>query len=143
MYGNPGLAAAGWKLERMIPEFTRRAVELIEAQGAVQERDEPAPYFLYFPLTSPHSPIVPNEEFHGKSGTGPYRFPRWTGSWGRSWMRWNARARDWVCEPADDELERMIPEFTRRAVELIEAQGAASRGMIPGRAGAVPAHRSS
>ena len=72
MYGNPGLAAAGWKLERMIPEFTRRAVELIEAQGAVPEGDEPAPYFLYFPLTSPHSPIVPNEEFHGRSGAGRY-----------------------------------------------------------------------
>ena len=72
MYGNPGLAAAGWKLERMIPEFTRRAVELIEAQSAVPEGDEPAPYFLYFPLTSPHSPIVPNEEFHGRSGAGRY-----------------------------------------------------------------------
>ena len=72
MYGNPGMAVAGWSLERMIPEFTRRAVELIEAQGAAQRASEAPPFFLYFPLTSPHSPIVPNEEFHGRSGAGPY-----------------------------------------------------------------------
>jgi arylsulfatase A len=67
MYGNPGQAVAGWELEAMIPEFTRRAVEFIEANAT----DE-TPYFLYFPLTSPHSPIVPNEEFKGKSGCGNY-----------------------------------------------------------------------
>ena len=72
MYGNPGLAVAGWKLEQMIPEFTRRAVELITAQSATQQGHEPNPYFLYFPLTSPHSPIVPNEEFRGTSGAGQY-----------------------------------------------------------------------
>ncbi|MDA0837913.1 MAG: arylsulfatase [Planctomycetota bacterium] len=67
MYGNPGQAVADWKLEAMIPEFTRRAVEFIESSAGDEN-----PYFLYFPLTSPHSPIVPNEEFIGKSGCGNY-----------------------------------------------------------------------
>lgn len=67
IYGNPGLAVPDWKLENMIPEFTRRAVELIESRADAED-----PFFLYFPLTSPHSPVVPNEEFRGKSGAGNY-----------------------------------------------------------------------
>jgi len=62
-----GQMAQGWSLEAMIPEFTRRVVRQIEA-GA--ESDEP--YFLYFPLTSPHGPIVPNEAFKGMSDAGLY-----------------------------------------------------------------------
>jgi arylsulfatase A len=67
LYGNPGPAVAGWSLEPMIPEFTRRAVDYIE--GRAGETD---PFFLYFPLTSPHSPVVPNEAFRGMSGAGNY-----------------------------------------------------------------------
>ena len=67
MYGNPGKMVPGWDLEKMIPEFTRRAVDLVESQADADE-----PFFLYFPLTSPHSPIVPNEEFRGMSGAGNY-----------------------------------------------------------------------
>ncbi|MFO7870771.1 MAG: arylsulfatase [Kiritimatiellia bacterium] len=71
MYGEDGLMVPDWKLEPMIPEFTRRAVKLIEEQAGRPE-GERKPYFLYFPLTSPHSPVVPNREFIGKSGAGPY-----------------------------------------------------------------------
>lgn len=67
LYGHPGMAVEGWQLEPMIPEFTRRAVEMIEDQAG---RDQPL--FLYFPLTSPHSPIVPNEQFKGVSGVSRY-----------------------------------------------------------------------
>ena len=69
IYGYHGCMAPGWKLEAMIPEFTRRAVEMIEAAGREADR---TPFFLYFPLTSPHSPIVPNAEFRGRSGIGAY-----------------------------------------------------------------------
>ncbi|MHC5068404.1 MAG: sulfatase family protein [Planctomycetota bacterium] len=31
-----------------------------------------APFFLYLPLTSPHTPIIPTEEWRGKSGIGAY-----------------------------------------------------------------------
>ena len=30
------------------------------------------PFFLYLPLTSPHTPIVPNQDFIGRSGAGLY-----------------------------------------------------------------------
>jgi arylsulfatase A-like enzyme len=30
------------------------------------------PFFLYLPLTSPHTPLVPTEEWQGKSGLGDY-----------------------------------------------------------------------
>lgn len=64
MFGHPGHIAPGWSLEAMIPEFTRRAVRLIEEANR--------PFFLYFPLTSPHAPVCPNKEFHGLSGAGKY-----------------------------------------------------------------------
>ena len=66
-YGHPGASIPGWSLEKMVPEFTRRAVDYIESQSATEK-----PFFLYLPLTSPHSPVVPNEEFKGKSGIGNY-----------------------------------------------------------------------
>ena len=65
LYGNPGLAVPGWRLEPMIPEFTRRAIDYIESRSAT-----PTPFYLYFPLTSPHSPVVPNDELKGRSGAG-------------------------------------------------------------------------
>ncbi|MEM7539929.1 MAG: arylsulfatase [Chloroflexota bacterium] len=66
MFGNRGKMKPDWSLEAMIPEFVRRAVEYIETS------DNQEPFFLYFPLTSPHTPIVPNEQFIGKSGAGLY-----------------------------------------------------------------------
>ena len=64
MYGNRGLMKPVWSLEAVIPELTRRTVSLIEN---AQE-----PFFLYFPLTSPHAPVVPNEPFKGMSKAGKY-----------------------------------------------------------------------
>jgi len=68
MFGHPGPAAPDWSLEAMIPQFTRRAVERIEAEARQPEQ----PFFLYFPLTSPHTPIVPNKPFIGSSGVDLY-----------------------------------------------------------------------
>ena len=65
MFGHPGAMAPGWELEAVMPEITRRSVQYIEEAG-----DEPV--FLYFPLTAPHTPIVPTEEFRGRSGAGLY-----------------------------------------------------------------------
>lgn len=45
--------------------FTRQAVDFIQRQGD-------GPFFLYFAHTAPHIPIVPSEEFRGKSGMGEY-----------------------------------------------------------------------
>lgn len=65
MYGAPGPMAPEWKLEQVMPEITRRAVDYIEAAD-----DEP--FFLYFPLTAPHTPIVPLERFNDMSQAGEY-----------------------------------------------------------------------
>jgi arylsulfatase A len=65
MFGLAGAMKPGWELKGMIPAFVRRAEAMIEASG-------PEPFFLYFPLTSPHTPIVPNDEFLGTSGAGQY-----------------------------------------------------------------------
>jgi arylsulfatase A-like enzyme len=48
-------------------ELTRRAVAWIEDTAKTKK-----PFFLYFPLTSPHYPVVPAPEFVGKSGAGKY-----------------------------------------------------------------------
>lgn len=65
IFGNPGLMVPDWSLEAVMPTLTRRAVDYIEGAG-----DEP--FFLYFPLTAPHTPIVPTEDFRGMSQAGEY-----------------------------------------------------------------------
>ena len=51
----------------MLPGLTREAVAFITAQA-----DTDRPFFLYLPLSSPHTPIVPSPEWQGKSGLGDY-----------------------------------------------------------------------
>lgn len=75
--GRPGPMVAGWQLDAVMPTLTTRAVEWIEARGrerrAAQARDSQArPFFLYFPFTSPHAPIVPSKEFRGSTEVGGY-----------------------------------------------------------------------
>jgi arylsulfatase A-like enzyme len=63
----PGPMLPGWSLTNIMPELTRRAVRYVE--DAAQTR---RPFFLYFPLTAPHYPIVPTAEFNGRSQAGQY-----------------------------------------------------------------------
>lgn len=62
----PGPMAEGWNPYNILPTITDKTVEWIEKQ----EKDEP--FFAYLAFNSPHYPIVPNEEFHGKSKAGYY-----------------------------------------------------------------------
>ena len=62
-----GPALPGWKLEGILPALTRRACEVIAASANSAD-----PFFLYLPLTSPHTPLSVNEEWRGKSGLGRY-----------------------------------------------------------------------
>ena len=39
-----------------------------EAVSFINRQTESQPFFLYFPLTAPHKPIIPNEKFQNKSG---------------------------------------------------------------------------
>ena len=64
--GLPGPMLPGWRFDEILPTLTRKAV------GYLQERaQERRPFFLYFPLTSPHEPIHPSARFRGKSGIAP------------------------------------------------------------------------
>ncbi len=63
----PGPMTSGWDPYENIPETTRKGVEYIRAAAKTEE-----PFFLYFAYPSPHAPIIPNDEFDGKSGAGPY-----------------------------------------------------------------------
>ncbi|RTE53934.1 arylsulfatase [Arenibacter aquaticus] len=62
----PGPKVEGWNPYKVLPTLTKKTVEWIGNQ------DSDEPFFLYFALPSPHAPIIPNEEFKGKSEAGPY-----------------------------------------------------------------------
>ncbi|MFT4566740.1 MAG: arylsulfatase A [Saprospiraceae bacterium] len=62
----PGPKVEDWNPYDVLPTLTKKSVEWIHQQ------DESSPFFLYLALPSPHAPIIPNEEFKGKSEAGPY-----------------------------------------------------------------------
>lgn len=62
-----GPAAAGFEAVDVLPTITREAVRFINDTA---ETD--SPFFLYFPLNAPHTPIVPTGEWKGKSGVNKY-----------------------------------------------------------------------
>jgi arylsulfatase A len=62
-----GPAMADWNFYQVLPALGDKAVEYIHSR-----KDNTEPFFLYFSLPSPHTPIVPNDEFDGRSGAGPY-----------------------------------------------------------------------
>ena len=54
----------------MLPRLERQAVNYISDHAAAAKNGKP--FFLYVPLTSPHTPILPTPEWQGKSGLGAY-----------------------------------------------------------------------
>ena len=63
----PGPKVSGWNPYQVLPTLTSKAVDWIHGQQSLEK-----PFFLYFALPSPHAPIIPNDEFLGKSGAGGY-----------------------------------------------------------------------
>ena len=61
-----GPMAESWSPYDVLPITTKKTVEWIEKQ------EEGTPFFVYLAFNSPHYPVVPNEEYHGKSGAGYY-----------------------------------------------------------------------
>lgn len=62
-----GVAAPNF-VHRDVPDnMQKKALEVI---GQFAEQDKP--FFLYYPNHLVHGPLLPNEEFEGKSGIGPY-----------------------------------------------------------------------
>lgn len=61
-----GPKVKGWDPYEVLPTITQRTIDWIS------EQDKNNPFFLYLALPSPHAPIIPNDEFDGKSEAGAY-----------------------------------------------------------------------
>ncbi len=63
-----GPALPGWMLEDILPALADRACDFLRDAAR-----RPEPFFLYLPLTSPHTPLAVNRDWRGKSGlNNPY-----------------------------------------------------------------------
>lgn len=65
MFWREGPTAPDFKHLEVLPKLTEKALDKIE-----EFKDEP--FFLYFPMPAPHTPILPTKEFQGKSNTNSY-----------------------------------------------------------------------
>jgi arylsulfatase A-like enzyme len=65
-----GPAAVSFEAEKVLPILTDKAVSYIARHAADAKLGKP--FFLYLPLASPHTPIVPTKEWQGKSGLNAY-----------------------------------------------------------------------
>ena len=66
-FHRPGASAADFEASECLSDFARESVSYINARAKTKQ-----PFFLYLPLTSPHTPIVPSKKFQGKSPIGKY-----------------------------------------------------------------------
>ena len=62
-----GPAAKGFEAVDVLPKITEQAVSFINRHARSDK-----PFFVYFPLNAPHTPIVPTGEWQGKSGINKY-----------------------------------------------------------------------
>jgi arylsulfatase A len=58
-----GPAMPYWHFEQLLPTWAKKADAYIAERAAADE-----PFFLYLPMTSPHTPLSVNKAFIGKSG---------------------------------------------------------------------------
>jgi arylsulfatase A len=64
----PGPAAADFDAVNCLRDFAKESRDFIRRSTEAKDK----PFFLYLPLSSPHTPIVPSEAWKGKSGIGDY-----------------------------------------------------------------------
>jgi len=62
-----GDMSCSFRLENALTTFMNEGISFIERSAK-----EPAPFFLYLPLPSPHTPWLPSPEFAGKAQVGKY-----------------------------------------------------------------------
>lgn len=63
----PGPMTPDWDFYAVVPRLQNEVVKWIHGQ-----RGKEGPFFLYVPFNSPHAPIVPTDEFFGRSQAGGY-----------------------------------------------------------------------
>ncbi len=70
------LGAAGMEVapdfvdNQCLTKFTDKAIEWMRRESSSPQSAQP--FFLYLPLTSPHYPVCPLPQFHGRGGAGGY-----------------------------------------------------------------------
>jgi arylsulfatase A-like enzyme len=62
-----GTGVQQWDLEQILPALKQRSVKYIREAAGIG-----TPFFLYTPLTGPHTPIAPSPAFKGISGLNAY-----------------------------------------------------------------------
>ncbi len=65
-----GPAAASFEAIDVLPTLTQKAVAFLGQHAAAAKQGQP--FFLYLPLASPHTPILPTKDWQGKSGLNSY-----------------------------------------------------------------------
>lgn len=65
-----GPTAPDFDAAEVLPTLARKSIEYIDARAADAHKGQP--FFMYVPLASPHTPILPTDEWFGKSGINPY-----------------------------------------------------------------------
>lgn len=66
-FWRPGKIAPDFDFYDVLPTITRKSIEFLETHAGNNE-----PFFLYLPLSAPHTPWLPTEAFVGTSGAGLY-----------------------------------------------------------------------
>ena len=67
-FHRPGPSGEKFEAINCLRDFAREANQFIDARSKAKNK----PFFLYLPLTSPHTPIVPAKPWQGKSKMGSY-----------------------------------------------------------------------
>ena len=62
-----GPTATDFDPQQVLDDLVHESTDFIERHA-----DSDQPFFLYLPLTAPHSPVWPSEDFAGSTGLGPY-----------------------------------------------------------------------
>ncbi|CAA6683434.1 MULTISPECIES: arylsulfatase [unclassified Lentimonas] len=65
-FRRPGPATADFEAIDVLDKLAAETVQYISDYNSTQ------PFFIYMPLPSPHTPIVPSKKWQGKSGIGKY-----------------------------------------------------------------------
>ena len=66
-WNRQGPATPDFEARNCLIDFARESRSFIKSAA-----DSKSPFFLYLPLTSPHTPIVPSEKWRGKTPLGTY-----------------------------------------------------------------------
>lgn len=60
-----GPAVKGFDFEKVVPDMHEKVLSILDEHAS-------EPFFLYYPIHAVHGPVLPPEEFQGKSGLNPY-----------------------------------------------------------------------